>query len=139
MKKYCLTNCAKEKLSKVRKALIELTTAFLFAVVVILIFTMLSFILGFIGQGLWVAFMGPLTPLPSIYFIEFGSTIFLLSLIAATTCFLIYKGLEALYVMIRTLVTNTSVKKDNWGEEITCHIFEECIEEHEEPREDENI
>ncbi len=136
MKKYCLTNCAKQKLSKTKEAFIEVAATILPVVVIVLAYLVFSSILGFIGQGLWAVFMGPVSPLPAVSFIEFGSIIFLFSIAVATGCLLIYKVLEGLYVMIKTLVTNILLKKNGWGEETTCHIFEECVEEPEEKSEE---
>ncbi len=126
IKKYCLTDCARQKISVVTEGTIAIVVGVLLIFGILLAFVIVSTILGFIGQGLWVTFLGPFVVLPAVSLIEFGSTILLAAVLGLAAGVLIYKALKAIYVWLRIIVTNNIVKRNSYGEETVCHIFEEC-------------
>ena len=126
MKKYCLTSCAKEKISDAKKWCISVISAVLFAVALTLGFGVVSCILGFIIEGFYVLINGNLIGLHGNMF-EIGAVVLLVGSISLMLLTLIILMLIDFYKGIKRVVRNRISPESNWREE--CKIFEECKEE----------
>lgn len=135
MAKYCLTECAKEKLSIARKITIELTAVILFFVVGAFALGAILWVLGYLMIGLQNYF--------DFYFfkdtmdyLEIGLLIVLLIILLVISGILIYRFLKYLFLGTRSIVTNKMTSKTYWDEEFQCKIFERCDEDPEEDTEE---
>jgi len=123
--KYCLSKCAKRKLSAGKKALIEFVTIVSFTVGIVAAFCILIVLVGLITQGIYVYFNGNLiglfhdVPLTGLFVFMTLFVLAVILLVSYTVLFGIYKG-------IKTMVTNRMVSEDYWEED--CKIFVECEE-----------
>lgn len=129
MKKYCLTQCAKDKLSKKWKAFIEITTGIL---VVLLVVVVGSFI--FVGLGWFYQF------LIAYFNIEFfshmldkdlipvGLAVTVMIAICIVLVYWSYLFLKWIYGGVKNIVTN-QVDKHAGRPYEKCKIFEECKDE----------
>jgi len=126
MKTYCLTDCAKRKLSKGKKALIELGSALLFTIAFITFLVILFFIVGITTQAIYVAIYGNLIGI-GIDILGTGSAISLVFLLLSIAIAIIYSISISIYKWIKAILTNTIIKDNGWST-TKCKIFEECKE-----------
>ena len=123
MKKYCLTDCAKEKLSIGKEVLIESITAVLFVIAVFTILMSVSLVTGLVTQGTYVYITGSLIGLPIIDPFTFGVTLLVVLTIIAVVMLLTVLVLHSVYKTIKSIVTNSMRSKYNTYE---CRVFKEC-------------
>lgn len=126
MKKYCLTSCAKKKLTAGKKILIEAISLIAFIMIIGAVFISILFIIGLITQGLWVYFTGSLIGIP-LNIIPSGLGMLLIIFTISTILFFVTVILMGIYKSIKSIVTNKMTKTDDWGT-TSCKIFEECKE-----------
>ncbi len=123
MKKYCLTSCAKEKISDAKKWCISVITAGLFAIALVLGFGIVASILGFIIEGVYVLINGNLIGLHGNMF-EIGTVVLLVGSLSLLLLTLIFLILIDVYKGIKRIVSNRIAPEGSWEE--NCKIFEEC-------------
>ena len=123
--KYCLSDCAKRKLSAGKKALVEFITVVCFTWLVLAAGFLIFILVGLITQGIFVYFKGNLIGLPHDVFLTGLLALLFFTIIAAV--FVVgYTFVEALYTGVRAVVTNRLVSEDYYTE--NCKIIVECTE-----------
>jgi len=127
MKKYCLTDCFKEKLSAGKKTMIEIISVATVVIIVLIGGTIVFGLLGFTIQGIYYLVNGNLIGYIFTGFIEAGFVSSVGTGLVGVFLHLIIIGIKNfVYKPIKALVTNT-IETDSWsGKE--CSIFEECKE-----------
>ena len=125
MKKYCLSDCAKRKLSAGKKVLVEFVTAISFiGLIVVVGFTFFTLV-GLITQGIFVYFKGNLIGLPHEVLLT-GLLVLMVIAFIGSFLLLAYLLLNGVYSGIKAVVTNKIVSEDYFTE--NCKIFVECKE-----------
>ncbi len=126
MKKYCLTDCMKRKLSVGKKLLIEITAIATTIILVIGTMVVLSAVVGFLLQLGYYLIHGNLIGYIFSGFIEAGVMSLLFIIMIGLVISLGFLGVKNfLYTPIKAVVTNT-IQKNEYEQ---CKIFEECSDD----------
>ena len=126
MKKYCLTDCFKKKLSTGKRITIELLTGFSVAVIVIIgvlaLFTIVGIATQFITQA-----AGSAVAIFAYNPVMLGILILTVLAITIAAVIIIYVAskfiIKILYVLIKAAITGKLAPSKG------CQIFQECKEE----------
>ena len=124
MQKYCLTACAKSKLSKWKTELVEFLAIVAVVVIAMIALIIAMFIIGFLAQAVYVGIYGTLVgweititgSAQLMFFLIFagGLAFMLLKVIYETT-------LNPMYNFF-----NNRIEDKLFGHEYDCKIFEKC-------------
>jgi len=125
MKKYCLTQCAKNKLAKGKAFMVDVASASMALFVVLAGGTVMLLAIGLIVDMLvgigW--FPSPDEPFKNL--MESGAAGIIAMMIIGLLIFVMYK----LYKVFSMAGRSVMLRFDPNAE--TCHLFEECIDEKE--------
>ena len=112
---YCLTECAKRKLSKLKKALIEILT-------VISVFLIIGLVAILIGAIFKMFILSPINPVIYYHPILIGLSIMLFIFIVVMLFILLTDFIKSIYKGTKSVITNTLYSDYGYK----CKIFEKC-------------
>ncbi len=129
MAKYCLTDCAKQKLSNAKKTLIEIISGLTVAAVLFGGFTLVGYIVGEIV--IWVDglfHLGIFETVPSTFndIVGAGFGVLFILVIVGTAIYLVSLIIWKIISGFKAVVTNSLTKHYESGFTEKCKIFEEC-------------
>jgi len=118
---YCLTDCAKEKLSGVANVIAVAITVILLIAVLCIGGYLTIVIVGLIGQGIYYLINGNLIGLPSTNITDFGFTLSMLICFGGFFAYHIYKIIK--YMIFRTYSYVEDIIK---GQKEVCKLLKKC-------------
>ncbi len=129
MAKYCLTDCAKQKLSNVKKGLIEIISGLTAAVVFVSGFILVGYVVGEIV--IWIDgffHLGIFETVPSIFsdIVGTGLGMLLPLMFVGTAVYLVGLLIWKIISGVKAVFTNSLTKHYESVFTEKCKIFEEC-------------
>jgi len=129
MKRYCLTDCAKIKLSKVKKRIIDSISIIAAIFALLLTVTILLAGLGYCLEYLiaigWAP--APNTPFKNIF--DAGGTALSLIFLTGVVGTVVYFTVSWLFNTFRSIGTSIAHRMDPDYDHESCQLFEECKDE----------
>jgi len=126
MKRYCLTDCAKQKLSKAKERIIYTISAIAVTLAILLGITILLAVLGYCFEYLitigWIP--APDNPFKSV--LDAGLTALLFIFLTGIVSITIYFTASWLFNIFKTIGTGIVYRFDPNYKHDSCKLFEEC-------------